>query len=637
MIGLVHLVWAPLGPEPLRAFLRSYRAHPAGAEHELVFMLNGTHANGGEQAAPLSREEALAELEGTEHRAIVLEQPLLDLAAYGRAAELLEHRRLCFLNSYSVILADGWLGHLARAAEQPAVGLVGASGSWESQGEWMRGEPRNWTRQLSAVLAARRDYPRFPNPHVRTTAFMLDRQTALELDLRRARDKRGAYLLESGWHGITRQILDSGRRAVVVGRDGRAYDVEEWPQSRTYRSGEQENLLIADNRTEDWRRAPRRVRRRLSRDAWGEPDPPGNRRPGAYAPKLPTRSAALKPPTPATAPKPPARSIAPEQTAAAERAPAAQPDAAVVIVNYRTPELVERCLESVRATRGELELEAVVIDNASPDGSVERLRAALPDANVIAMQENRGFAAGVNAGFGHTAAEVVIVLNPDTEVRADALPTLVEHLRSHPATGLVAPLLEDSDGQLAANGYRRFPGLFTLGLDMCLPVSYALSYAPALHPYAIPPSALLSAGGHVVHVCGAAMAIRRSAYTDAGALDEGFFLYLEETEWQRRVAAHGWAIEIAPAARVCHLVRGGEHEALVPSPHFVPSAVRYLRMQGVPRPVSRAVLAAALAASWATLRLIACLPAKRPKAAAQARAYGSLLRRTLTGAQAPRE
>lgn len=269
MIGLVHLVWAPLGPEPLRTFLRSYHEHTAEAEHELIVVLNGA----GIEGAVLSRERALAELDGTEHRLLEMERPMQDLAAYGAAARLSGHEWLCFLNSFSVILADGWLGYLAHAAQLPEVGLVGATGSWESQAEWMRGDPRGWARQLSTVFAARREFPRFPNPHIRTTAFMLDRQTTLALDLLQACDKRAAYLLESGWHGITRRILESGRRASVVGRDGRAYDIPEWKASRTYRAGNQDNLLVADNRTEDWQRASPRMRRRLSRDAWGTAQP----------------------------------------------------------------------------------------------------------------------------------------------------------------------------------------------------------------------------------------------------------------------------------------------------------------------------------------------------------------------------
>lgn len=299
------------------------------------------------------------------------------------------------------------------------------------------------------------------------------------------------------------------------------------------------------------------------------------------------------------------------------------------MVNYRTAALVEECLESVRASSGELRLEIVVVDNDSRDGSAERLRAGADGVAVISMSENRGFAAGVNAGFSHTSAEIVIVLNPDTEVRAGALQMLVQRLREHPRAGVVAPLLEGADGQLAPNGYRRFPGLLTLGIDLCVPISYALVHTPALHPYAMSPAALL-AGERPAHVCGAAMAIRRSAYAQAGPLDEGFFLYLEETEWQQRVARHGWSIEVAPRARVCHLVRGGGEEALAHSPYFIASALRYLRMQGVPVAISRAVFAISLLLSWATVSAIAWLPGKRAKAVVQARAYRSLLRRALT-------
>jgi hypothetical protein len=263
MIGLVYLAWAPLGPEPVRDFLRSYREHPAGAEHELVVVLNGAAGESDAYA------QLPAELRDVEHRLLVLPQPVLDLPAYGLAARELEHERCCLLNSYSVILADGWLGQLARALDEPGVGLVGASGSWESQAEWVRGKRRYWLYQLALLPRARRDYPRFPNPHIRTTAFLLERVRLLELELECAGDKRDTYLLESGPRSITRQIQQRGLRAVVVGRDGRAYDVAEWPLSATYRVGGQRNLLVADRRTRDWEQASSRLRRQLSRDAWG--------------------------------------------------------------------------------------------------------------------------------------------------------------------------------------------------------------------------------------------------------------------------------------------------------------------------------------------------------------------------------
>lgn len=306
MIALVYLAWAPLGPAPLREFVRSYRAHSAGAEHQLIVLLNGAEPRGSgntklegsggvererqwtrgyEVPAALERDgpngvdcgsgyevlrtALVAELGDTEHRLIELERPVLDLPAYGLAARRQKHERVCLLNSYSMILADGWLGQLSFALDDPTVGVAGATGSWESQAEWIRGRPVYWPYQLATLPRARRRYPRFPNPHIRTTAFMLDRKLLLEAGFERAVDKRDTYLLESGPDSFTRQVLSRGLRPVVVGRDGRAYDIEQWPASATYRAGDQCNLLVADRRTRDWEQASLRLRRRLSRDAWG--------------------------------------------------------------------------------------------------------------------------------------------------------------------------------------------------------------------------------------------------------------------------------------------------------------------------------------------------------------------------------
>jgi len=263
VIAVVYLVWGPLGPGPLRDFLASYDRHPAGTDHELVIVFNGVRD---EQRATLE-----AELQGTRHRLLELPRLALDLAAYGHAAQSLEHPRVCFLNSYSVILADGWLGHLLRAAELPRVGLVGATGSWESRVHFIRegGGLEHWIYQLVKLPQRRREYDSFPNPHVRTSAFMLERALALELGLDRVRDKSDAYRLESGRQGITREIQRRGLRAVVVDRNGLAYDAQDWARAGTYRSAEQRNLLVADNRTNDWQRGSRAQRRRMSRRTWG--------------------------------------------------------------------------------------------------------------------------------------------------------------------------------------------------------------------------------------------------------------------------------------------------------------------------------------------------------------------------------
>lgn len=260
MIGLVYLIWPPLGLEPVNAFLASYRAHMPGADHELIMLQNGD----GSESDPLRTH-----LLGLGHRMLTLERPVLDLAAYAEAARQIEHDRVCFVNSYSVVLADGWLGHLSKALEDPSIGLAGATASWESHAKWMRGAVKGWPRRLAQLPGWRRDFPSFPNPHLRTTGFVADRKLLLQMRLECVHDKYSAYLLESGRASITKQVQRRGLRTVVVGRDGRAYDVDDWPNSATFRSGGQKNLLVSDNRTRDWEHASLRGRRRLARYAWG--------------------------------------------------------------------------------------------------------------------------------------------------------------------------------------------------------------------------------------------------------------------------------------------------------------------------------------------------------------------------------
>ena len=130
-------------------------------------------------------------------------------------------------------------------------------------------------------LARAGRYPAFPNPHIRTNAFMLERRRLLDLRWPEPTRKSQAYELESGNEGITRQIEALGLRAVVVGRDGRAYDRDGWRDSRTFRAGEQGNLLVEDNQTRHYDEAQGRLRRKLDQMAWGDSSAMPPREPAA--------------------------------------------------------------------------------------------------------------------------------------------------------------------------------------------------------------------------------------------------------------------------------------------------------------------------------------------------------------------
>ena len=244
-VCVVHLVWAPLGPEPVERFAASYRAHPPGLPHRLVVLLNGFDG-----ASP-----DLRAFDGIAHETVRVPEPTLDLPAYAYAARVLDASHLCFVNSHSEVLADGWLAALHGALEEPGVGLAGATGSYETP--------------HSINPLRRRRWPRFPNPHIRTNGFIVARDLFRDLRWPDVKTKVRAWELESGHAGMTAQIRARGLKAVVVDRDGGVHEPEAWPFSATFRAGEQAKLLIADNRTRDWQNADAATRAKLSKLAWG--------------------------------------------------------------------------------------------------------------------------------------------------------------------------------------------------------------------------------------------------------------------------------------------------------------------------------------------------------------------------------
>jgi hypothetical protein len=255
-IVVVHLVWAPLGAGMLAEFLSAYSAHTAGVEHRLAVIFNGFEGDGDPRRAEV--EQLLA---GVDYEPLTMPDPVSDLTAYRDAAARIDARTLCFLNSYSRPRVDRWLAMLLEPLRDSGVGLTGSGGSHES----LYSAAPFWLRRRRKP-----DFPPFPNAHLRTNGFALSRELALSLDWPPTRSKLDAWRLESGKRSITRQVLERGLQALVVGCDGAAYPPERWPRSATFRGGDQSNLLISDNRTQEYDQADTARRRRLSAMTWGE-------------------------------------------------------------------------------------------------------------------------------------------------------------------------------------------------------------------------------------------------------------------------------------------------------------------------------------------------------------------------------
>ena len=226
-------------------------------------------------------------------------------------------------------------------------------------------------------------------------------------------------------------------------------------------------------------------------------------------------------------------------------------DLSIVIVTWNARDVLLDALASVdrevrgRAGEGRIDTETLVVDNGSIDGSVDAVRSAHPWAEVIALPENVGFAAGNNVGLRRAKGRHCVLLNSDTVVLPDALEKCVRHLDAHPDVGVVGPQLLNPDGS-KQNCIHNYPGFATelvpKGiLETLLPRRYPSKRFEHREPI------------DVEAVLGACLFVRREVLEDVGLMPEDYFFFLEETDWCFRIRRAGWRIQHLPDARVVHI------------------------------------------------------------------------------------
>jgi hypothetical protein len=228
-------------------FVRAYQVYPAGLTHDLVVVFKGF-------SSEASLEAGRKMFAGVTFEEVHVDDLKLDIGAYAEVVHQIECDRICFLNTTSEPASTDWLLKLALNLEQPGVGLVGATGSFEG----------------GAVG------PSFPNVHVRTNAFMMHAPLARQiLGGFEIGSKVDAYHAEHGFNSITRQVVASGLVPLVVGRNGRGYSPEWWSSSQTFRQGSQANVLVHDGQTRRFAALAWNQKRSVYLSTWG-----GRRTPG---------------------------------------------------------------------------------------------------------------------------------------------------------------------------------------------------------------------------------------------------------------------------------------------------------------------------------------------------------------------
>ncbi|HEX8867980.1 MAG TPA: glycosyltransferase family 2 protein, partial [Lentzea sp.] len=220
---------------------------------------------------------------------------------------------------------------------------------------------------------------------------------------------------------------------------------------------------------------------------------------------------------------------------------------AVVVVTYNSANVIGGCLEALPvALSGVADWQAVVVDNASADATVELAEAA--GAKVVRRLGNDGFAAGVNAGIAAAPGCDVLVLNADVRLEPGAVATMRAAVR--PGIGIVGPKLVDENGAVQHSVRREPTPLRVLGQAL-LGGTTAGKY-PALGEIVVQP------GETSDWITGAAWLVTAECIDAIGTLDERYLLYSEETEYMLRARDKGFATRYVPEAVAVHL--GGESE-----------------------------------------------------------------------------
>lgn len=233
-------------------------------------------------------------------------------------------------------------------------------------------------------------------------------------------------------------------------------------------------------------------------------------------------------------------------------------DVAIVIVNYKTPELTIDCLKSLASEIQNLSAKSKVIvtDNASNDGSVEKIQTAIENWNWVEfkpLDQNGGYAFGNNAAIrpllnSETPPDYILLLNPDTVVHPNAVVKLIQFMNQHPDVGIAGSRLEDPDGtpQRSAFRFHTIESEIDRGLRLGI-VSKLLEKSIVAPP--------VSDETHQVDwVAGASMIIRKEVFDSIGLLDEDYFMYYEEVDFCLRAKKAGWNCWYVPDSRVVHLV-----------------------------------------------------------------------------------
>lgn len=227
-----------------------------------------------------------------------------------------------------------------------------------------------------------------------------------------------------------------------------------------------------------------------------------------------------------------------------------KPDLSIVIVNWKVRPLLEKCLDSIYEQAGKYNLEIVVIDNDSRDGTTEMVMVQYPEVIMIALPSNNGFARANNLGIKRSSADLVMLLNPDTEITPGFFETIFDYFKKNPEVEILGPQLLNPD-KTNQPSVRRSPTLLSQILVLLKLRNIVKDNIIWLSQY-LRHDFDYTREQSVEQLMGAALVIRRKVFDKIGILDERFFIWFEEVDFCKRAQDEGVVVKYLPLAKIIH-------------------------------------------------------------------------------------
>lgn len=219
-------------------------------------------------------------------------------------------------------------------------------------------------------------------------------------------------------------------------------------------------------------------------------------------------------------------------------------DLSIALVNWNNRDYLEQCLEFIEAAQLPYSYEIVVADNGSTDGSQQMLVERFPYVKIVQNEGNVGVARGNNQCIQNSSGRYIYILNNDTVVYRESIEAMVRFLDEHPEAGAVGGNLLNPDGTFQS-GFFSFPTL----LEEFLIVSHI---SIRLNPYFPSYNGTYPTLREVDWISSASIVVRRSAIEGIGLIDEDYFIYSDETDWQYRLWKAGWKVYYLPRVTTVH-------------------------------------------------------------------------------------